>query len=351
MRYKDLHVAWAYFFIHLLVELVCFTLLFRMYSLKLAWTAAIVYDLVAFVPQGLIGEFIRRHPRFDIGSTGVLFMTLSLFLLPSGIYALHILGIVSLAFGNALLHEAGAVACVAAGDGKLFHSALFVGGGSFGVVIGKTIAAYGFSLWFLLIPLALTGILCFWIRKEGFSSKTEFPLYKICNERYPGAILLLAAFFVTTARSFIAYAIPISWKKEVWQSFVLFFLMGMGKALGGYFADRFGARRTGVLSSLLCIPFLLAGKDHMLVSVIGVFLFSMTMSITFAMCLSVLPDAPGVAFGITTFALFAGLMIPFCFGDPGAVINTAAVIVLSLVSALLLYQTTIDKEEKKCEQE
>ena len=90
-------------------------------------------------------------------------------------------------------------------------------------------------------------------------------------------VIVLTAFMVTTVRSFIGYAIPISWKKELWQSFVMFSAMGTGKALGGILSDRFGARVVGVASTLCCVPFLLVGDNRMLISIIGIFLFSLTM--------------------------------------------------------------------------
>ena len=116
-------------------------------------------------------------------------------------------------------------------------------------------------------------------------------------------------------------------------------MMGAGKALGGWLSDRFGARRVGVLSTLLCIPFLLFGRDLMLVSILGVFCFSLTMSITYGMLLSVMGDRPGVAFGITTLGLFVGLLPVFAFGSFGYAVNSGLIVALSLGSAYLLNRT------------
>lgn len=61
----------------------------------------------------------------------------------------------------------------------------------------------------------------------------------------------------------------------------------------------------------------------------------MTMSITFAMCLSVLKKNPGIAFGITTAALFLGLL-PVFFVRFSTQVNTVLVVLFSVISYVLL---------------
>ena len=154
-------------------------------------------------------------------------------------------------------------------------------------------------------------------------------------------ILLVAVFAVTAVRSYIAYAIPISWKKELWQTFLLFFIMGFGKGMGGFVSDRIGARKTALFSTLSAIPFLVAGENIMVLSIFGVCLFSMTMSITFEMALNVLPKDPGLAFGVTTIGLFFGLL-PAFFIQVSKMTNIMLVIVLSVLCFVILSKT-LDK--------
>ena len=128
--------------------------------------------------------------------------------------------------------------------------------------------------------------------------------------------------------------------------FILFFVMGVGKGIGGLLADRYGARRVGVISTLTCIPFLLLGKDVMMISILGVFLFSMTMSITFGMLMSVIPDDPGLAFGMTTIGLFLGVCPMLIWGSFGDRMNGVLVVALSVVCAGGL-GITLKKKEKE----
>ena len=77
----------------------------------------------------------------------------------------------------------------------------------------------------------------------------------------------------------------------------------------------------------------------MTISVIGVFLFSMTMSITFGMLLSVIKENPGLAFGVTTLGLFLGICPVLFFGKFGYLIDSILVVIMSLASAYGLYKT------------
>lgn len=347
---KGTITGWRYFVIHLCVEIVCFATLRTYYSLEIAGLIALSYDFFAFVPQGLIGQYLEKNRRFPMGTIGVVLMTAGVYLtLLKG--SMPLVGICIMALGNAALHEKGAIETVVKSEGKIFPSAIFVAGGSFGVVIGQTMGKFQVNLLWLLIPLAVIELLLLFPREKY--ENVGFPTYncvrfgktELSSPEFPIALIILAAFFVTAVRSFIGYAIPISWKKELWQDFLLFFVMGIGKGLGGYLADRFGAQWIGVLSTLLAIPFLIIGVDNMVISVIGVCLFSMTMCITFEMIMSVLPKNPGISFGVTTLALFVGF-VPSFFVEPGIIAKNILVITFSIICAVLLFFTCNNKTIK-----
>ena len=342
MTDKGIRQGACYFLIHALVEVVCFTILSEYYvrSGGILWAVALLFDTVAFVPQGIIGALNRRFKTLDIGSIGCLLMLAGVLTIRGGLDAMSIVGLLLLAAGNAFLHEAGAVSTTVFSSGRLFPGALFVAGGSFGVVTGQVLGGTAKlnTLW-LILPLAVTELLVLASNRGWLSWEVRYPPFRLVRDPDKWTAVCLAALCVTACRSFIGYAIPISWRKELWQSFLLFGLMGLGKAMGGYLSDRFGARRIGLLSTLLCIPFLILGRDLMVVSILGVFCFSLTMSITFGMLLSIIPDAPGVAFGVTTLGLFLGMLPVFLFGSFGFWVNAALIVCLSLGSAYLLHKT------------
>lgn len=336
MKYKSISPGIKYFIVHACVETVCFYLLRVRYPLMLAGFIAFTFDFFAFLPQGIIGTIIERFKKIPYETIGVLLMAGSIFLVMAEEWPVHVAGYVVLGLGNAILHECGAIATVTESEGKIFPSALFVSGGGVGIVIGQTMGISQVSAWYLLIPLIICEI-CVLLTKKSVR-KGEYPRFDVVSHKYSGGVILAVAFLVTAVRSYLGYAIPISWNKGLWQTIMLFGFMGLGKALGGWFVDRFGARKVAEFSTLVAVPFLVCGDKLMVVSIIGVFFFSMTMSVTFAMCLSILKNAPGMAFGITTAALFTGL-VPAFFVRFGFVTNVILIVIMSIACFFLLRKT------------
>ena len=314
MKNKEKTLAISYFLFFFFVEIICFTLIQKFMSFNESILLALVFDFFAFVPQIFFGVINTKFKKLDLGSIGVLLMFIGLIFFDLNNITKLIISMIFIGIGNTILHECGAISTVITGNGKLFPSALFVSGGSFGLVLGKYLSTIVESKWLMLIPLALIEIIVLLTNKYWLDKNVKYPKYNLTKRHIGPAIIIFVATFITFARSFIGYAIPISWNKSVWQTFLLFSLMGIGKAFGGYISDKFGAKITGILTTLCCIPFLIFGENVMMISIIGVFLFSMTMSITYGMLLSVIKDNPGVAFGFTTIGLFLGLMPVFLFG-------------------------------------
>lgn len=328
---SGLQIGGIYFIIHLLVEITSFATLYKFFGKPgIALMVAFMYDAFAFATQGLFGELMNRYKKIDYGTVGNLLMAAGVLLINRTGSAY---GIIIVALGNAVLHECGAVFTVEKSAGKLFPSALFVGGGSFGVIIGQIIGMKNVSLWAILTVIIATEI--FVIAGNIFVKRTPKIMrkYDIVKETSSFWLICAVAFFITAVRSYMGYSIPISWRKEIWQGILLFFMMGFGKIFGGYACDRWGARKTGIVTSLACIPFLIFGENLMVVSIIGIFIFSMTMPITFGMFLCVVKDNPGLAFGGTTLGLFAGTLPVFLGWNTSPAVNCVMVILLSIACA------------------
>ncbi len=347
---KILTHSYACFFIHFCIEIICFSILTHTFMVggAIQFFIYMFFDMVAFYPQFLVGFVHERFPKLNIPVIAVAIMGIGLFILEYDSPTLiSMIAMMLVALANAFLHDCCAIQTTLIGKGRLFPTALFVAGGSFGVVLGQTLGSASFwAKRHLFIVLVVMLVLLLITNSSWLIEKYEYPRFNLVRTdfKHTFTIIVVAAYFVTLVRSFIGYAIPISWKKELWQSFLLFFIMGLGKALGGYLADKFGARKVGVYSTLLCIPFLIWGQNLMVISIIGIFFFSMTMSITFGMFLSVIPDNPGLAFGLTTLALGNGIMFPFVTGPVDPIINSILIVILSIASSWILSRTL--KEEK-----
>ena len=335
-------VGWIYAYLHFSVEVACFFFLFSRFAESPAWWGiALLFDALAFLTQPFFGALADRFPRARFGAVGAVLLLLSL-VLPWKYPAF-----VLLTLGNALVHVDGAEATLRGAEGKLTPSALFVGGGSFGVILGQLLGKNAGTLAGLL-PISfmvLSLVLLLWIpaRLEREAGADGFE--KSAPSGLPTGTLILLAFFVTACRSYIGYAVPMSWNNTVTLNITLFSVMGFGKMLGGVFADCFGTKKVGVLSLLASVPFLVFGDRAALVSLIGVTLFSMTMPITLALIVSRLSDVPGFAFGITTVALFCGVAPAFFFVPQGVLAQGVTVTVLALLAAGALAVCFRRKEE------
>lgn len=331
--------AWIYFLIHLFVEVVCFQIIYSYFrNVPLSWLFALSFDFLAFVPQSLFGVLMDKYKKLNLGLVGAILMFMATITLLIGIPSFQILGLILVSLGNAIIHASGAIATTTVSNGKLSHAAIFVGGGSFGVIIGQTLGNNHVSILIAIVLTVLIGALIQITNRDWLIEDRQIPEFNIAKENVNPWIIIFVAFLVVTVRSYIGYAIPISWKKELWQAFLLFFIMGFGKIMGGILSDKFGAKKVGVISTLLCIPFLLIGNNNMIISIIGVFMFSLTMSISFGTLLSVIKNSPGLAFGVTTIGLFLGI-VPAFFLTLTPLVNSILIVVLSIACAIGMYKT------------
>ena len=335
LNQKNIACGYLYFYIHFAIEVACFYFLTIVTKdSPIVWIIPFIYDGLAFVPQSVIGYFNDKHPKINLGVIGVLLTVISYIIYFCTSINLFI-SLFILCIGNAFIHICGAENTLKNSCGKLSHSAIFVAGGSFGVIIGKIIAKTAFPFWGIIM-LMITTIPFIMLADTYNNEKSHCNEYNYASKKINPMVIVLLAIFVVIVRGYIGYGIPTSWNKTIGQSVVLFFIMGFGKALGGILSDAFGIRKVAVLSTVLAIPFLCLGDKIMIISLIGVMFFSMTMSITLAILVSVLKHTPGLAFGLTTIGLFLGTAPIFFFKITDIIVNIIMIVVISLLCTFIL---------------
>lgn len=335
LKAPNIATGYLYFYVHFVVEVICFYVLAHYAEGNhFVWLVPFVYDALAFVPQSLIGYFSDKFPKVKIGFIGLILLLVGFILYGLKAFSSVFVSLILICLGNAFLHVDGAEITLRTSRGKLSHSAIFVAGGSFGVITGKLLGTSSISFW-LLVILGLTTIpfilLADYYRDEEMKVKKDKDEFSYANPDISGGIVILLAVLVVIVRGYMGYGLPTSWNKTVYQTVILYFAMGFGKALGGILSDMFGMKKIGILSSLLALPFLLIGDNIMVISLIGVLFFSMTMSITLALIFSVLKNTPGLSFGMTTIGLFLGTVPIFFFKITNFWLNSAVIIILTLI--------------------
>lgn len=342
---NNIGAGYLYFYIHFILELICYFVLYSFIgNVFLLWIIPLIYDAVAFVLQPIIGYLNDRYPNLKIGIIGVILLMIGilLFFTNFNIY----LSIVILCLGNACLHISGAEVTLKSSNGKLTHSAIFVAGGTFGIVTGRLFASIGLS-WILILLLILSMIpfilLADYYKKDN-NSCSNFNYNSKKSSK--GAILILAVIAVII-RGYMGYGIPTSWNKTMFQMVLLYIFMGIGKILGGVLADLFGAKKIAIISTLIGLPFILFGDNYMIISLIGIAIFSMTMPITLGVIVSVLKNTPGLAFGLTTIGLFLGTLPTFFFEFTTFKSNIFLIIIFTILCLFIF--SAILREDKKNE--
>ena len=336
-KYSPIELLYGilFFLVHLSIELVCYTLLYIKFGSNIATLVVIIYDFFAFVPQAIIGDFHNRHKSMNIGIIGVLCFVLSLILINSQNQFLFYLSLLSLSIGNAILHETGAIATISVSDNHVFPSALFVSGGVFGILLSRFLSIANISIYWLLIPIMFILVVVCLTSKEWCKVDIVYTEFDIVKDVSKSSFVLIVTLVVVATRSFLGCILPTGWRKTMFDLVLLYFSLGIGKAVGGLLCDIYGYKFVTIISTLVCIPFIILGNYNMLLSLIGILIFSMNMSITYALVLNVYKQNPGVAFGITTIGLFIGVL-PMFFVRIGFEMIAVVLVGLSLVCYALI---------------
>lgn len=324
-----------YFFIHFIIEITSFYIITTYTSSNLVWILALLYDFLAFVPQGLFGYLKDRGVKLNFSLIGLVLSTLALILLYFKLNPIIVILVISI--GNCLIHVEGAEETLRSSSGRMTPSALFVSGGSFGLITGKLLSKYNVNVLYIIIINLLMIIPLILTRKYKYLiDNKNLEKYNYANKSINYKVIIFYATIVVIIRSYMGYGIPTSWNKTVLQTITLFCFMGTGKALGGILIDHIGIRKTAFISTLGSLPFLIFGNNLMFISLIGIMFFSMTMSITLGLIVSVIKKYPGVAFGFTTLGLFLGTIPIFFYRVNSVFVNAIIVTTLTLVCVIIL---------------
>lgn len=332
------------------MDYLCFWILFGYFSKEIHGNEAafgfILYNFIAFGLQMVIGAFCDEHRKFPSSALGCALVFIAVLISYSAPWA----ALVITALGNAFFHVGGGIESLVHSGGKLYRGGVFVSAGALGVVLGtlsgtKT-GMSDFNPVLLIEPALLAvfcAVICF-IANKKFPSEEDCEISGAANEKIGIWLILGLTLLSVIIRSFGGTAIPMEWKTTMRLGLVSGGAAFLGKFLGGFAADIFGARRTGVISLLVSLPLLIFGSRNMMISVFGIVLFNMTMPITLGIAAQRLPKNPGLAFGLTTAALLLGA-VPSFF----ALINgkTFLLVPAVLISAACIYFSAENKKSFK----
>lgn len=311
---------------HFLVDFACAFLLFRTLRGEAAWgELLLVYNFCAFAVQMPLGLLADRWDRDGlVAAVGALLVMLSY-----GLTALPWAAVTAVGLGNAAFHVGGGLETLSLSGERAGPLGLFVAPGAVGLFFGTLLGKGGaFPVWpvpFLLL-LAAAALLGTRLDRSEQPGDREAPRLHL-------ALPLLLLLAVVVLRSYVGMTLTFPWKGEGRWALVLVLALALGKAAGGYLADRFGFLRTAAGSLALSAALLLV-PGVPACGAAAVFLFNMTMPLTLWASARLLPRTRGFAFGLLTFGLFLGY-VPVVFGAPALSGPAAAPWALASLALLL----------------
>jgi FSR family fosmidomycin resistance protein-like MFS transporter len=326
---------------HFVVDFACFCFLYGCFAVSIADRQAIVmglllYNVLAFGLQPLIGALADRYPKAPIAVVGCAFLLAGLLLHTISWFALVLSG-----FGNACFHIGGGIDSLVHAKGRATRSGIFVSSGAVGVVLGTLYGGHAdFSLYVpvFLVGLCLAFILFFAPNQGAGEPEAIFKQGRFDISAYG---VLGLCFVSIVVRAYAGAIIPGEWRNDLYLAPILLGIVAAaGKAAGGFAADRFGAKTVGVVTLGVSIPLLCLGGANAAWILLGILLFNMTMPITLCAIASVLPESPGLSFGITTLGLLIGTLPIFFVAVNPAPARVLIAGLTAISGGCILFSTT-----------
>jgi len=301
--------------VHAGVDATTVTVVFRaanVHDLTAAHAFALVlgYDLIAFGSQVLLGAG-ADHWRLHGHATrlGLLLCAASV-----GCLGWHALAAMLLAgVGNALFHLGAGALILSRGVEQAAPSGVFVAPGALGLAFGMT---YGRlpdlgPVWPLAVLLVF-GSMATWplTRTPSPSPRPQVRESTRAASRVVRLLwLTMSLLLVSVAvRSLVGFSAARGLGPSPWLFFGIPIGAFLGKALGGFIADRLGWIETSAFALLASAPCIVFGARHAAVLLLGLCLFQMTMPVTLAAVARLMPGRLSTAFGWTCLALIVGAL-------------------------------------------
>ena len=349
--------------VHFLVDLICIWMLTHQVSGSTDWYLKLLaYNFLAFavqMPLGIIADWLasRRETRSTENiylGTAVSGCVLMLVLLMCRTASW--LTVLTAGTGNALFHVGSGAKVLELYREKTSAPGIFVSTGALGLFAGGFLpfTVYIRGMLILVMAAALgTGV---WLLRgmnesrnsqerganiRKLSAKTENVSCGEAGTLARGPILsIFFLFLVIVLRSLEGMLFQFPWNQGI-RAFLLVCMVAGGKCAGGFAADRFGSFRTAVISLGLAAVLLLC-SDLWPAGLLGVLAFNMTMPVTLVQLSRRLKAAPGFAFGLTTFALYLGILPVYMDKTKG--LSSPAVYAGMAAASLILIAAALRKE-------
>ena len=298
-------------FVHALVDASCGFLIFRYVGHGRFEPASItflvvLYNALAFGGQWLVGLFADRFNAYRFfAMVGTILCAVALPIAPSWTMG----GIIVIGTGNACFHVgAGALVLKSSGD-RATESGVFVGPGAVGLSIGILLgAAMVPCVPHFVLLLLLSTVLVFHTGRPLIPMRADLP--KVAPSWVVfGLLCAVCLLGSVTVRALVGGSVAGTWRGVSTDVMAWLAVAACaGKMCGGFVGDRIGWLTTSVVALALSAPLVALFVTHAHWAVVGMFIFQLTMAITLKAMHHLMPERPGLAFGLPCLALIVGAL-------------------------------------------
>ncbi len=332
-----------YSFIHALVDLSCVFSLNHIVSIlgynnsELILLVAVLYNFLAFalqLPIGFLADKLNKNRYISILGCFLVSLGMLCAFLVDGYFLF--LPVLLVGLGNAFFHIGGGIDILNISNGKASLPGIYVSTGALGLFFGNYVGFNLSSFICLFSLLMLSIILLFYL--DVFEKLPDNMPFKIDKPTVNQNFVLLFLFSAVCLRSFTGFAVSFDWKNSFFVGLLSTLCVVLGKLLGGLIGDKYGWSKVSNLSLYLASFLFIFAPSNMLSGLFGLFLFNMTMPLTLTALSNTFPNSKGMAFGLTTVALFLGyileiLLSPYIDNLSGSLV----LLVCGLLSLLVMH--------------
>ncbi len=293
----------------------------------------IAYNLLQLATQPFFGLLMDYYNKPKLGAILGLILTC----LGGALIFNPLIAIPVFAIGNAIYHVAGGLISLRLEPGKSFYPGMFVGPGAMGLFLGVSMKYLDImSLTFFAAITFLVGLYLLFLLLK---CKVEVKEKKIITKTHKSNFVFWCACLLLVSvgmRSVLYGTFVLSWSKIWIYGLLLAIAITLGKMLGGYFADRYGWKKVGMIGLLTAVPLMTVFAHLPLLAMIGAFCFNLVMPITLTALANLMPKYKATAFGLTAMALILGSYI-LAFFKKIIVINNLFVVIVLIINVMSLF--------------
>lgn len=309
---------------HFFVDLTCTALLGSL-SLRLPYdrliACAILYNCLAFafqLPIGLLADLLRAD--FCFSAAGCVLVAVGAFFRQPLFLCLFI------GLGNACFHVGSGRQALRSGRGTAAAVGRFVAPGALGIFFGPRLGA--FRVWIRgVLPLGLLLLAALFLLRP-----VKLPAEDAAPHRNRAVLMAGCMFLTVLLRSYVGTVLRYPVLSGFGWALSFSLCIFAGKFFGGILADRFGFLRSSLCTQLGACLLLSLSLFVPFLALPGILLFNTSMAVTATALYRSFPSLPGTMFGLTTLALFLGVL-PRLLGWENRFFTPWGVALLCLLSA------------------